>query len=120
VSQRTEKVQKLAREVLGEAIQNLKDPRVGFATVTSVRISPDLRHARVHVSVLGGADQKSDTMAGLERAKAHLRTVLGRQVRMKYTPELTFELDQQAEEAEHLEEIFRRLHDETTPAEGSE
>lgn len=125
MSQRTEKVQKLAREVLGQAIQGLKDPRVGFATVTAVRISRDLRHARVHVSVLGSDDEKKDTMAGLDRAKSHLRAVLGNEVRMKYTPELVFELDEQAEEAEHLEAIFRRLHeepaapDETPPPEGS-
>lgn len=111
MSQRIEKVQKLAREVLGQAVQNLKDPRVGFATVTAVRISPDLRHARVHVSVLGDEEQKKETMTGLERAKSHLRAVLGNEVRMKYTPELVFELDQQAEEAEHLEEIFRRIHE---------
>lgn len=120
MSQRTEKVQKLAREVLGEAIQNLKDPRVGFATVTAVHISPDLRHARVHVSVLGEPEEKQDTMAGLEHAKKHLRVVLGHQVRMKYTPELVFELDEQAEEAEHLEEIFRRIHEDGHPGEETE
>jgi ribosome-binding factor A len=107
-----EKVQKLARQVLGEAIHDLKDPRIGFATVTSVRISPDLRHARVRVSVLGTEEEQSETMAGLESAKSHLRGELGRQVRMKYLPELAFELDQQAEDAEHLEELLRKIHQE--------
>ena len=112
MSQRTERVQKLARQVLGEAIHDLKDPRIGFATVTAVRISADLRHARVFVSVLGTVEEQNDTMAGLNSAKPHLRAELGRQVRMKYLPELSFELDHQAEEAEHLEGLFRQIHQE--------
>ena len=112
MTQRMKKVQKQARQVLGEAIHDLKDPRIGFATVTAVRISADLRHARVHVSVLGTPEEQEDTMKGLNSAKSHLRTELGRQVRMKYLPELTFELDHQAEEAEHLEELFRKIHQE--------
>ena len=111
MTQRMEKVQKLARQVLGEAIHDLKDPRIGFATVTAVRITPDLRHARVLVSVMGTSDEQDATMKGLESAKSHLRGELGRQVRMKYLPELTFELDQLSEEAEHLEELFKRIHE---------
>lgn len=111
MTQRTEKVQKVAREVLGEAIHDLKDPRVGFATVTAVRISPDLRHARVFVSVLGSDDEKMATMEGLASATPVLRSELGRQVRMKYLPELRFELDTGAEEAERLESLLRQIHD---------
>lgn len=107
-----EKVQKLARQVLGEAIHGLKDPRIGFATVTSVRITPDLRQARVRVSVLGSEEEQTETMAGLASAKSHLRGELGRQVKLKYLPELTFELDHQAEDAEHLEELLRKIHQE--------
>ena len=61
MSQRMERVQELAREILGETIDSLKDPRVGFTTVTAVRISPDLRQARVFVSVLGSESERSDT-----------------------------------------------------------
>lgn len=111
MSQRMEKVQKLAREVLGESIQGLKDPRVGFATVTAVRITPDLRHARVWVSVLGDADEQAATMAGLRSATPHLRAELGRQVRLKYLPELQFELDTGPERAQRVEHLLRRLHD---------
>lgn len=111
MTQRMEKVQKLARQVLGEAIQDLKDPRVGFATVTAVRITPDLRHARVWVSVLGSDEEQKATMEGLKSATPHLRGELGRQVRMKYLPELNFELDTGAQEAEHLEEILQKLHE---------
>jgi ribosome-binding factor A len=112
VSQRTDRVQKLAKQVLGEAIQELKDPRIGFATVTAVRVSPDLRHARVFVSVLGSSEEQEQTMAGLESAKSHLRQELGRQVRMKYLPELILELDTGAETAERLETLFKQIHKE--------
>jgi ribosome-binding factor A len=110
MSQRTEKVNSLAREVLGEAIQSLKDPRVGFCTVTAVRVTPDLRHAKVFVSVLGSDEEQAATMAGLRRATRHLRAELGRQVRMKYTPELDFELDHTPEHAERIERLIKRLH----------
>ncbi|MDQ3916066.1 MAG: 30S ribosome-binding factor RbfA [Actinomycetota bacterium] len=111
MSQRTQRVQKLARQVLGDAIQSLKDPRVGFATVTAVRITPDLRHARVFVSVLGDADAQRESMEGLDSAKPVLRAELGRQMRMKYLPELVFELDQGAAEAERIEDLLRRIHE---------
>ena len=110
MSQRMEKVQKLARQVLGEEIQNLKDPRVGFATITAVKITPDLRHARVWVSVLGTEEEAKNTMAGLDSARPFLRSELGRQMRMKYLPELVFELDKGAEEAQRLDEIFHKIH----------
>jgi ribosome-binding factor A len=111
MSQRIERVQRLARQVLGEEIQNLKDPRIGFATVTLVRISADLRHARVLVSVMGSNEEQQQTMRGLESAKAYLRSELGRQMRLRYLPELSFELDHRAEEAEKLERLFRNLHE---------
>ncbi len=112
MTQRTDRVEKLARQVLGEAIANLKDPRIGFATVTAVRITPDLQHARVMVSVLGTAEEQEATMKGLQSAKAHLRSELGRQVRMKYSPDLTFQLDHGPEEAERLESLLRKIHEE--------
>lgn len=112
MSQRTEKVQKLAKQVLGEEIQTLKDPRIGFATVTAVRITADLRHARVFVSVLGSDEEQALTMKGLRSATPHLRGELGRQMRMKYLPELTFELDHGVEDAQRVESLLRRIHEE--------
>jgi ribosome-binding factor A len=78
-----------------------------------VKISPDLRHARVFVSVLGSEDEQRATMEGLASAKSHLRSDLGRQVRMKYLPELIFELDHSPEEAQRMEELLRRIHQES-------
>lgn len=111
MSQRTEKVQKLARQVLGELIGELKDPRIGFATVTTVRITPDLRHARVWVSVMGSEDEQKATIEGLESAKPRLRKELGHQMRLKYLPELVFELDHQIDEALRVEELLHKLHE---------
>ncbi|HEX2057055.1 MAG TPA: 30S ribosome-binding factor RbfA [Actinomycetota bacterium] len=112
MSQRTERVGKLARQVLGDAIRSLKDPRVGFVTVTAVRVSPDLRHARVAVSVLGDESARKESLAGLESAKPVLRAELGRQMRMKYLPDLAFVLDEGAERAERIEEILHKIHEE--------
>lgn len=118
MSQRTERVQKVARQILGDAIQSLKDPRVGFVTVTSVRVSPDLRHARVLVSVLGDEDERKASLAGLDSAKPVLRAELGRQMRMKYLPDLVFALDEGADRAERIEELLHRIHQEEEGHEG--
>lgn len=103
---RSERVEELAREVLGEAISELNDPRVGFATVTSVKLSGDLRHARVYVSVLK-AEEREQTIAAIQHATPHLRTVLGRQVRMRYLPALEIEEDRTAEHGERIEQLLR-------------
>ncbi|HEX2239776.1 MAG TPA: 30S ribosome-binding factor RbfA [Actinomycetota bacterium] len=110
MTQRVEKVQKLARQVLGELIQELKDPRVGFVTVTAVRMTPDLRSARVFVSVLGTEAEQEDSIAGLKSATPHLRSELGHEMRLKYTPELTFQLDHGPEEAQRLETLLKKIH----------
>ncbi len=119
MSGRIDRVQKLAKQILGELIHDLKDPRIGFATVTAVRISPDLQHGRVFVSVLGSEDEQTATMAGLRSASPYLRGELGRQMRMKYLPELVFELDKGPEEAERLEALFRELHKDEQDDQGS-
>ena len=112
MTQRMERVQKLARQVLGELIHDLKDPRIGFATVTAVRITRDLRHAHVFVSVLGTEEEQSETMAGLESAKPYLRKELGTEMRLKYLPELDFELDRMTEDALRVEKILHDIHEE--------
>ncbi|HEV3472888.1 MAG TPA: 30S ribosome-binding factor RbfA [Actinomycetota bacterium] len=112
MTQRMERVQKLARQVLGELITELKDPRVGFTTVTAVKVTPDLRHARVFVSVLGTPEERELTMKGLESAKPRLRSALGHEMRMKYTPELVFELDEVVESAGRIEALLHKIHEE--------
>ena len=111
---RVDRVQKLAKQILGELIQDLKDPRVGFATVTAVKVSPDLQHARVFVSVFGTHDEQALTMRGLHSAAPFLRTELGRQMRTKYLPELDFQLDTGPEEAQRLEFLLHQLDEART------
>jgi ribosome-binding factor A len=104
---RAERVEQLAREVLGEAVHDLKDPRVGFATITSVRMTPDLRLARVWVSVLGEDEERSETMDALRHAAPHLRSVLGQEVRLRYLPQLEFLEDESAIRGARIDEILR-------------
>jgi ribosome-binding factor A len=108
---RTERVGEEFREILAEAIQKLKDPRVGFVTVTGVRVSPDLKHAWVYYTSLGDEKARAGTRAALRSATPHLRRELGRQVRLKATPEVHFEEDQTFETAERIEHIIEELHE---------
>jgi ribosome-binding factor A len=102
------------RQVLGEALaQDLKDPRIGFVTVTDVKTSPDLRHARVYVSVLGPESEQDATLAGLQSAHGFLQARVAAELHLKRTPELQFELDHTAERAARLEEL---LEQEAPPA----
>jgi ribosome-binding factor A len=97
------------REVLAEEIPRLKDPRVGFVTVTRVDVSPDLRRASVHYTVMGQDRDRAATRAGLRSARAHLRAVVAHQVRLKFTPELDFEEDVTLAQVERVNELFRQI-----------
>ena len=107
-SQRMARVQEEFREVLAEEIPRLKDPRMGFVTVTGVKVTPDLKKARVFYSVFGDDKAKAGTRAALRHASKHLRTVLGHEVRLKFTPELTFEEDRAIAEASRIDELLKQ------------
>ncbi|MDX6700134.1 MAG: ribosome-binding factor [Baekduia sp.] len=101
------RVDEAVREVLGAAVtKDLKDPRVGFVTVTEVRTSGDLRQARVFVSVFGTDEEKAATLEGLASAHGILQARLARELRMKRTPTLEFALDETAEKAAKLEALI--------------
>ena len=106
---RTDRVGEEFREILAQEIPRLKDPRVGFVTVLGVSVSPDLRHAWVAYTTLGQDKEKAGTRAALRSAKPHLRAVLGRQVRLKYLPELEFEEDTSHEQASRIDELIAGL-----------
>jgi len=106
------RVNEAVREVLSDAMKLLKDPRVGFVTVTDVRTSPDLRHAKVYVSVLGSQSERAETMAGLASAHGVLQTAVNRELRMKRTPTLDFVYDDTAERADRLERILADMEPE--------
>src|SRR3954471_8675162 len=97
MSERMRRVNESVRQVLAEALPELKDPRIGLVTVTGVETSPDLRHAVVYVSVLGNARKRNASLVGLEAAHGLLQSRLARELRMKRTPTLTFEYDPSVE-----------------------
>jgi ribosome-binding factor A len=103
------RVDEAVREVLSDAVtQDLKDPRVGFVTVTDVRTSADLRHARVYVSVLGSAAERDASLEGLRSAHGYLQRRVAGELRLKHTPQLDFFYDDTTERADRIE---RMLHD---------
>ena len=116
---RPERVAEEFREILAEEIGRLKDPRVGFITVTRVEVPPDLRRATIYYTVLGEDRDHRRTQAGLRSASAHLRSVLGRQVRLKFTPELEFLEDVGLSQVERVAELLRRI-ERSRPDEGGD
>jgi len=104
---RMRRVDTAVRQVLGDAVaQDLKDPRVGFVTVTDVKTSPDLRHARVYVSVLGDPAEQEASLEGLRSAHGFLQRRVAGELHLKHTPELDFILDHTAEHAFRLEALM--------------
>ena len=98
------------REILAEEIQRLKDPRIGFVTVTRVEVTPDLKTARVYYTALGDDAARQGSRAGLESARRHLRAALGRKVRLKFTPELRFVEDGALERGAQVVDLIERVH----------
>jgi ribosome-binding factor A len=103
------RVNESVRQVLSEALPELKDPRIGFVTVTGVETSADLRHARVYVSVLGSKHKRAQTLAGLAAAHGVLQARLARELRMKRTPTLVFEYDPSVEEGVRMSKLIDGL-----------
>lgn len=104
---RMRRVNEVIREVLGAAIStDLKDPRIGFVTVTDVDTAPDLRAARVYVSVLGSEAEREETLAGLESAHGFLQSRIGDELRMKRTPTLTFSYDETIERGVRMSQML--------------
>ncbi len=103
------RVNESVRQVLSEAVGQLKDPRIGFVTVTGVDTSPDLREARVYVSILGSDRDRARTLDGLAAAHGVLQARLAREVRMKRTPHLTFEYDPSVERGVRMSRLIDEL-----------
>ena len=106
---RMRRVNELLREVIADEVARLKDPGLGFVTITSVDTSPDLRTARVYYSVLGDAEQRASTAAALGRASSRIRAATGDQVRLKYLPKIEFEFDETIDRGLRMEELLRHL-----------
>ena len=107
-SRRQQKVAELIKQEVSDLIQHeLKDPRIGFVTVTDAEISADLRHAKVFVSILEG--DKEETMEGLKAAEGFVRTEIGERVRLRYTPEILFKYDDSIEKGVRIFELLEEI-----------
>jgi ribosome-binding factor A len=109
VSERTRRVNEAIRQVLSDAVPTLKDPRIGFVTVTSVRTTTDLKQATVWVSVLGTASEREKTLAGLQAAHGVLQGRVARELGLRRTPVLTFEYDPSVERGVRLTQMIDEL-----------
>jgi len=107
------RVNEAIREVVSEGLSDLKDPRIGFVTVTGVETSPDLHQAVVFVSVLGGEKKREKTLEGLQAAHGVLQSRISRELRLKRTPQLTFQYDPTVDHGMRLS----RLIDDLAPGE---
>jgi ribosome-binding factor A len=111
MSRRTQQVGDEIQRILGELIQyELKDPRVGFATIVGVEVSADIQHARVRISVMGDEEQRKETMAGLQSARGYMRKRVSEELRhMRFVPELHLLLDTSLDYSMHIEDVLREV-----------
>jgi ribosome-binding factor A len=109
-SDRMRRVDEAIRQVIGAAVATgLRDPRVGFVTVTDVRTSADLSHARVYVSVLGDDEEREASMSGLQSAHGYLQSRVASELHLKRTPTLTFAYDSTTDRALRVEELLEEI-----------
>ena len=109
MTERMRRVNEAIRESLAQAVGELKDPRIGFVTVTGVETSPDLRQARVYVSVLGNERKREQTLEGLASAHGVLQAKLATELRMKRTPQLAFQFDPSVQEGMRMSQLIDDL-----------
>lgn len=107
---RIEKVQEFIKQEISKIIlTEIKDPRVGFVTVTNVEVTGDLRNAKVYVSLMGSDEQKAATWVGLQKALGFMRSEIGKRIRMRFTPELSLHLDESLEYSAHIQELLLKI-----------
>lgn len=107
---RVEKVQELMRQEVSEIVlRELKDPRIGFVTVTEVKCTADLREAKIYVSVMGSDDQVKNTLAGLKSSMGFIRREIGRRIRLRFTPEISLALDKSLDYSAHIQELLLKV-----------
>ena len=116
MTQRTDRIDELLREEMSSILQReIDDPRIGFATITDVETTPDLRHARVLVSVIGQADERRATLTAMARAMPFVRHELGKRLRLKRIPEFHLELDETLERGTRVLRLLDELESGHTP-----
>ena len=107
---RLEKLQELIKQEMGKMLLNdLKDPRIGFVTVTDVEMTGDLREAKIYVSVMGDAEQVKNSLEGLNSALGFVRREIGQRIRLRFTPEISFALDTSLDYGEHIQKLLLQV-----------
>ena len=115
---RSEKVADLIQKEISQMlVKSIKDPRIGFVTITKVTVSEDCRVAKVYFSVAGTLQERERSMKGLDSAKGYIRKELGRRIRLRHTPEIMFQFDPSIEYAIHMGELIQSIHQEKEPDE---
>ena len=110
---RVEKVQEFIKKEASEIIlRELKDPRIGFVTVTGVECTGDLREAKIYVSIMGSEQQIKDSWQGLQSSLGFIRREIGKRIRLRFTPEISFELDKSLDYSAHIQELLIKIHKE--------
>ena len=99
----------LMREIADLLVKKVKDPRIKGATLTGVRLSDDLRHAKVYYSLMGNKEDFERAQAGLDSAKGFIKKEIGHRMDLKYMPDITFKRDPSLAEGEHMERVFEKL-----------
>jgi ribosome-binding factor A len=102
--------EQMKKELSDIISRKIKDPRVGFVTVTDVEVTGDLQQAKVFISVLGDDKQKEESLIGLTKAKGFIRSEIGRRIRLRKTPEILFEFDESIDYGNHIETLIHQLH----------
>lgn len=106
---RPERLAEVIKKEVSDLLRQMKDPRIGFVTVTTVEVSPDLRYAKVFVSVLGNGTEQDASFKALQRAQGFVRSELGKRIRLRHTPEVSFVLDRSIVEGTRLIQIIDGL-----------
>lgn len=107
---RTSRVAEQMKKEVGDILnQKIKDPRVGFVTVTDVDLTNDLQHATIYVSVFGDESEKEASLIGLSKASGFIRSEIGKRIRLRKVPEIIFKFDEAHEYGNHIDAILRQL-----------
>ncbi len=110
MSLRPNRVGEQMKKELGEIItRKIKDPRIGFVTVTDVQVTGDLQQATVYISVLGDQEQRENTLKGLAKAKGFIRSEIGQRIRLRKTPEITFEFDESIDYGNRIDTLLHQI-----------
>ena len=117
---RVEKLQELMKQEISDIVlHELKDPRIGFVTVTSVSCTEDLREAKIYVSIMGDEKAARDSLHGLNSSRGFVRREIGRRIRLRFTPEISFALDASLDYSDHIQRLLNEIHKENRGERGA-